>query len=198
MIYHRSRRDNKNKNMQLFLRPLLSVERISRFSDKHKLIAENGVEASLLIEPDDTSSMIYKLASAALNEKFSRQKSAVQTGGSIFITVCTPGFYNYKWWDLMKEEYKADPDAALIYESLFREYDTTDEEMSSAVKQNNYPPPGEEQIGMNKLLYLFWKELSDKHKGKVFINDPALSELYDYRVSYRSDEVICVKSKYQR
>lgn len=183
--------------MQLSLRPLSSVERVSRIGDKRKLIAESGVEASLLIEPDDTSSMIYRLATATLNEKFKRQKSILQTGGSVFITVITPDFYNYKWWNYMKEQYETEPDAALIYETLFRDYETSDKEMSSAVNQNNYPPPGAEQIAMYKLLYLFWEELS-KHYSKVFINDPALSELYTYTVSYKTDEVIGVKSKYMR
>jgi hypothetical protein len=183
--------------MQLFLRPISGVERVSRIGDKRKLIAESGVEASLLIEPDDTNSMIYRLATATLNEKFKRQKSIVQTGGSVFITVSTPDFYNYKWWDYMKEQYKTEADAALIYQTLFSDYETSDEEMSSAAKQNNYPPPGEEQIQMYKLLYLFWEELSKQH-SKVFINDPALSELYNYTVSYKTDEVIGVKSKYTR
>jgi hypothetical protein len=183
--------------MQLFLRPLSRVERVSRISDKRKLLAESGVEASLLIEPDDTASMIYRLASATLNEKFKRQKSIVQTGDTVFITVNTPDFYNCKWWDYMKEQYKTEPDAALIYQTLFRDYETSDEEMSSAAQQNSYPPPGAEQIGMYKLFYLFWEELS-KHYSKVVINDPALSELYAYNVSYKTDEIIGVKSKYTR
>jgi hypothetical protein len=37
-----------------------------------------------------------------------------------------------------------------------------------------------------------------KHYSKVVINDPALSELYAYNVSYKTDEIIGVKSKYTR
>ncbi len=184
--------------MKVFLRPLSSVERISRFSDKRKIIAESGVEAALLIEPDDINSMVYRLATATVHEKFKRQKSIMQAGGSIFITVITPDFYNYKWWDFMKEEYKTNPDVALIHKALFRDYETSDEEMSNAVKQNNYPPPAEKQLRMSRLLYIFWSELLKKPNGVLFINDPALSELYEYKVSYKSDEVICVKSKYLR
>ncbi|MCG3166274.1 MAG: hypothetical protein POELPBGB_02052 [Bacteroidia bacterium] len=187
--------------MQLFLRPLSRVERISRISDKQTILTEKGVEASLLIEPGDSRAMIYRLVIATLKEKFTNQQSILEAGGDVFFTICTPGFYKHAWWNSLSENIKSDTNPGLIFGIAFSWFDSNEAEMKAASEKNNYPPVTEELLKAYRIYYLFWSRLDQEitgrtnYKSKLLFNEPAFSELYDYRVSYKNNEVICVKSK---
>lgn len=189
--------------MLLALRHFKILERKSLITNVSEIMMDDSYEIVVKFGKRDTKKRVRTVMQKVLDIQLKTKPSIRETGESVFIRIDNRGFKNHSWREyslLTNNLKKSDKLDSIFVKLALAQQGITPGEIKNINRQDNFPMPSSKDIKKHDLYFLAYHNINDEIKqirgitgNGVLMEDPAYMQVYDYKVTYESDEVIYLR-----